>query len=216
MPAQMTFTTLQDDIKAYIERGQATVDQTVYEQIPKNIGIIEREMARILKIQGFQRILTSAFIIGTPAYAKPDRWRETVSMNVGTGVTNNTRVPLRELAYETATLYWPDRSTTAEPRFYSDWGYNNWLITPVPDAAYPYEVTIWELPPLLDDTNTTNYLTEEAPNALLHGCLREVFALLKNKEMSMFWGAQFDKDVAMLAGEDFQKILDRYYKRQNA
>lgn len=216
MPAEMTFTTLQTDIKAYIERGQVTTDQTIYEQIPKVIGNIEREMARILKIQGFQRIMTSAFIIGTPAYAKPDRWRETVSMNVGTGTNNNTRVPLRELSYEAATNYWPDRSQTGTPRFYSDWGYKNWLITPVPAAANPYEVTIWEIPPLLDDTTTTNWLTEQAPNALLHGCLRETFSLLKNYEASGQWGALFDRDVAALAGEDFQKILDRYYKRANA
>lgn len=215
MPQAMTFDSLQTDIRDHIERGQADFDTTVYEQIPVCINNIEREMARLLKIQGFIRVLTSAFVIGQPAYQKPDRWRETISMNVGTGTNNNTRKPLRELAYEAATLYWPDRSSRGEPRFYSDWTYNNWLITPVPDAAYPYEAVIWELPPLLDDNNTTNWLTNEAPNALLHGCLREVYALLKNLELASYWGAQFDKDTGMLAGEDFQKIIDRYYKRMN-
>lgn len=86
MPAATTYTTLKEDIRRYLERGQsAAADPTVYDQIPRLIGMAERRIARELKIQGFQATVTGVFANGTSVYAKPDRWRETISINVGSG-----------------------------------------------------------------------------------------------------------------------------------
>jgi hypothetical protein len=46
MPASMTFTSLQVDIRNYLERGGAT-DPIVYEQIPRLITLAERRIARL-------------------------------------------------------------------------------------------------------------------------------------------------------------------------
>lgn len=216
MPTSVTYNSLKTDLLAYAQRGNPTTDETVNDQIPLIINNTERRMARELKIQGFQKVYTSAFVVGTPMYQKPDRWRETISMSFGTGIGNNTRTQLRELSYEAANTYWPNRSTTSTPRFYADADYNNWLIVPVPAVANPYECVIWELPPLLDDANQNNWLTQEAPNALLHGALHELFNFLGSNENAQKWGQQYDRDMAGLAGEDLQKILDRYYKRSTS
>ncbi len=216
MPASLTFNSLTTDLIAYAQRGTTGTDPNVNAQIPLIINNTERRMARELKIQGFQKVYTSAFIVGMPLYAKPDRWRSTISMRFGTGTNNNTSTQLRELAYEAANLYWPDRSSKSTPRFYADADYNNWLVVPVPAVANPYEAVIWELPALLDASNTTNWLSQEAPNALLHGCLKELFNFLGNTEKAQMWGAEYDRDMAGLAGEDLQKILDRYYKRSTS
>ena len=212
----MTFTSLQDDLRNYAERGSSTFDETVSDQLPRIVNITERRMARELKIQGFIRAVTSAFVISTAVYQKPDRWRETISMNFGSGSGNNTRGFLRELSYEAATVYWPTRDSTGTPRFYADYDYDHWLIVPTPAAANPYEVVYWELPPLLDDTNTQNWITDYAPNALLHGCLEELYGFLANPEKAAEWRQQYDRNMAALAGEDLQKILDRYYQRRTS
>ena len=209
----MNFSSLKDDLRAYSERGGAIYDATVSNQLPQIINTAERRMARELKIQGFINVVTSAMIASQPAYAKPDRWRETVSMSIGTGTGNNTRTPLRELSYEAAGVYWTSMSTSSVPRFYADYDYENWLIAPTPDAAYPWEVLYWQLPPLLDDTTTTNWLTDYAPNALLHGALVELFGFLRNPEDQAKWKIEYDRDMGALVGEDLQKIVDRYYKR---
>lgn len=213
MPTTMTFSSLRADLQTYSERGSATFDATVYNQLPEIINIAERRMARELKIQGFINVVTSAMIAGTRAYAKPDRWRETVSMSIGTGTGNNTRTPLRELAYEAAGVYWTSMNTNSVPRFYADYDYQNWLVAPTPDAAYPWEILYWQLPPLLDSVNTTNWLTEYAPNALLHCALVELFGFTRNDGDQQKWKAEYDRDMAALVGEDLQKIVDRYYKR---
>ena len=212
MPTEMTYTSLVTDLTQYAQRGNATNDAVVQEQIPKIINLAERQIARELKVQGFINVVQWTLTSGLAVYPKPDRWRETISMSIGTGTTNNTRVPLRELSYEAANNYWPDRTATATPKYWADYDYTHILIVGTPDAAYPSEWLYWQLLPLLDATNTTNWLTQYAPNALLHGSLKLLFEFLGNDD-AVKWGAQYDRDMAGLAGEDTQKIVDRYYKR---
>lgn len=216
MPTAMNFASLKQDLQTYSERGTAGFDQTVYDQLPQIINIAERRIARELKIQGFINVVTTVMVPNQRAYQKPDRWRETVSMSIGTGTGNNTRVFLKELSYEAAGVYWTSMNTASTPRFYADYDYENYLIAPTPDAAYPWEIMYWELPPLLDDTNTTNWLTDYAPNALLHCALVELYGFLRNPEDMAKWSAVYDRDMGALAGEDLQKIVDRYYKRTTA
>lgn len=217
MAQTMTFTTLQEDIRRYLERGATYAsDPVVYEQIPRLINLAERRISRELKIQGFINVVTGTLTVGQSVYSKPDRWRDTVSVNIGTGNQNNTRKVLFSRAYEYLISYWPDRSQTDEPIFYSDYDYDHWLIAPTPDAEYPFEILYYELPPLLDDVVQTNWLTEYAPQLLLYGSLLEATPFLKNDERINVWQQMYDRAAAMLNGEDLAKILDRSAVRKEA
>lgn len=217
MATTMTFTTLQEDVRRYLERGATYAsDPVVYEQIPRLINLAERRIARELKVQGFINVVTGTLTIGQSTYSKPDRWRDTVSINIGTGAQNNSRKVLFSRAYEYLLSYWPDRSQTEEPIFYSDYDYDHWLIAPTPDAEYPFEILYYELPPLLDDVVQTNWLTEYAPQLLLYGTLLEATPFLKNDERIGVWQSMYDRSAAMLNGEDLAKILDRSAVRKEA
>jgi hypothetical protein len=213
----MTFTTLQQDVRRYLERGTTYAsDPVVFEQIPRLINLAERRIARELKIQGFINVVSGTLQTGVSVYAKPDRWRDTVSINIGTGTNNNTRKVLFTRAYEYLLSYWPDRTQTEEPIFYSDYDYSHWLYAPTPDADYPFEVLYYELPPLLDDVVQTNWLTEYAPQLLLYAALLEATPFLKNDERIPVWQNMYDRAAAMLNGEDLAKILDRSAVRKEA
>ena len=217
MATVMTFTTLQEDVRRYLERGATYAsDPVVYEQIPRLINLAERRIARELKIQGFINVVTGTLQTGVSVYAKPDRWRDTVSINIGTGAQNNTRKMLFTRAYEYLLRYWPDRTATSQPLFYADYDYTHWLYAPTPDADYPFEILYYELPPLLDDAVQTNWLTEYAPQLLLYGTLLEATPFLKNDERIPVWQSMYDRSAAMLNGEDLAKILDRSSVRKEA
>jgi len=217
MATTMTFTTLQQDVRRYLERGTTYAsDPVVFEQIPRLINLAERRIARELKIQGFINVVSGTLQAGVAVYDKPDRWRDTVSINIGTGVNSNTRKVLFSRVYEYLLSYWPDRTATAQPLFYSDYDYSHWLIAPTPDAAYPFEVLYYELPPLLDDAVQTNWLTEYAPQLLLYGALLEATPFLKNDERIPVWQNMYDRAASMLNGEDLAKILDRSAVRKEA
>ena len=210
MATTTTFETLKQDVRRYLERGgSATTDPVVFEQIPRLINLAERRAAAELKILGFQNYVTTTLVVGQSVYAKPDRWRDTVSVNIGTGATFVNRTMLFPRSYEYLRSYWPNEATTDQPLFYSDYDYQHWLITPTPDAAYPAEFAYYELPELLDDTNETNWLTEYAPQLLLYGTLLEAAPFLKNDERIPTWQQMYDRAAAITNGEDLGRILDR-------
>jgi hypothetical protein len=213
----MTFESLQQDVRRYLERGATLAsDAVVYEQIPRLINLAERRIARELKVQGFINVVTGTLDAGQSVYPKPDRWRDTVSFNIGTGATLNNRQFLYTRDYEYLRSYWPNALDTDQPVFYSDYDYSHWLIAPTPDQDYPFEILYYELPPLLDDSVQTNWITEYAPQLLLYGTLVEATPFLKNDERIQVWQSMYDRAAAMLNGEDLGKILDRSAVRKEA
>lgn len=213
MATAMTFTSLLVDLRRYLERG-SVVDTEVYDQLPSLINLAERNIARGLKILGMQNVVISApptggLVAGTSVYPKPDRWRNTVSMNFGTGVTNNVRKQIFPRSYEYCRSYWPDSNERSEPEFYCDYSYSHWLIVPTPILTYPWEILYYQQPPLLDNVNQTNWLSDYAPDALLYRSLLECEPFLKNDPRMATWEGLFTKAMALLDSEDLQRIIDR-------
>ena len=217
MATAMTFTTLKQDVQRYLERGNTLAsDPIVFEQIPRLINLAERRIARELKIEGFINVVTGTLSAGQSVYPKPDRWRDTVSISIGTGASLDNRKVLFARVYEYLRSYWPNALETDTPLFYSDYDYSHWLLAPTPDAEYPFEILYYELPPLLDESVQTNWITEYAPQLLLYGTLVEATPFLKNDERIPVWQSMYDRAAAMLNGEDLAKILDRSAVRKEA
>lgn len=223
MATAMTFTSLQSDMQNYLERGSPK-DAIVFAQIPRLITLAEKAIATAIKVQGFLTPSISSFVAGVSVYAKPDRWRETVSMNYGvkrlpTSINQNKRIQLFPRSYEYCRQYWPDASLTDAanpPSFYADYNYQNWLIVPTPVINYPWEINYYQLPPLLGPTNQTNWLTEYAPNALLYRALLEATPFLKNDDRIPTWQALYQEQLATINQQDLQKVADRDAVRSKA
>lgn len=217
MATTMTFTTLQEDVQRYLERGSTEAQDEVFiAQLPRLINQAERRIARELKVQGFINVVQGNLTMGQSVYDKPDRWRDTVSFSIGTGATNDTYKVLFTRDYEYLRSYWPDATVTDVPVFYGDYDYSHWLISPTPDDDYPFEILYYELPALLDDSVQTNWITEFAPQLLLYGTLLEATPFLKNDDRIPVWQNMYDRAAAMLSGEDLAKVLDRSAARKEA
>jgi hypothetical protein len=214
MAYAMTFASLQVDLRRYLERGFTLADDPyVYEQLPRLINMAERRIARDLKIQGFIVAVTTSLSAGVSTYAKPNRWRETISMTTKSG---DTVTPVFTRSYEYCRNYWPDDTQTGQPQFYADYDYSHWLFVPTPNAAYDLEVLYYELPVLLDDTQQTNWLTDYAPNLLLFASLLEATPFLKNDDRITTWQNFYQSAANALNTEDLKKILDRDAVRTEA
>lgn len=206
----MTYASLLTDLRAYLERGFTEAsDPVVFQQLPKLVTLAERRLANELKIQGFIRAVTTTLAIGTSVYAKPDGWRDTVSVTVA-------GTPIFARSVEYCKNYWPDASQTAAPEFYADYDYSHYLITPTPNAADPMEVLFYGQPPLLGDAVQTNWLTDYAPNALLYAALLEATPFLKQDSRIQMWQQYYDRAASTLNGQDLLKILDRAAQRTEA
>ena len=210
MAYSMTYSSLLTDLRSYLERGfTAESDPLVFEQLPKLVTLAERRIANELKIQGFVRAVTTTVTAGTASYAKPDGWRDTVSMFI-----DNQPIFARSVEY--CKNYWPDASQTSTPEFYADYDYTHWLIAPTPSATKTMEVLFYGQPSLLGDATQTNWLTDYAPNALLYACLLEATPYLKQDSRIQTWQAYYDRAASTLNGQDLLKILDRAAQRTEA
>lgn len=214
MPVSMNYDSLLEDLRRYLERGYVE-DVEVYDQLPSLVNLAERDIATKLKILGFLNVVTADLDAGTAVYAKPDRWRQTASMNFGVGTPpDQERVNLFPRSYEYCRSYWPNVATRDVPQFYADYDYEHWLIVPTPVATYPWEINYWQQPPYLDASNQTNWLTDYAPQALLYSALNQCFPFLKDGAWIQLWDGKYAEQLAALDGQDLQRIIDRTTNRR--
>ena len=208
--SSVTYTSLLADLRRYLERGfTQESDPLVYEQLPRLITLAERRIARELKVEGFIVPVTTTLKAGVSVYAKPDRWRDTVSMQVGSTF-------LQARSYEYIRNYWPDSAQTDSPKFYADYDYQHWLILPAPAVDTEIEILYYEQPRFLGEDTQTNFITDYAPDMLLYGALLEATPYLKNDERLSIWQSLYDRAVQAFNGEDLKRIIDRTAIRNEA
>jgi len=98
--------------------------------------------------------------------------------------------------------YWPVRTSTSTPKYWAWWDENSIYLAPTPDAAYNIEVGITRLPTRLSSSNTTSWLGNNAPSALLYGSLAEAFKFLKGPaEMLQLYEQSYQRAIQDLMME---------------
>lgn len=207
----MTYSSLVAQIQDYLQR----TDQDTINAIPGFINLCEQEINRKCKSLGFVQYIVGNFVVGTSVIQKPARWRRTLTFNYGTGTNNNTRNSVALRSYEFIRNYWPDPTQTSGPKFYSDYGFYNWLIGPTPDQAYPFEIGYIEMPSLLSLTNQTNWLTNFAPDVLFYGSMIQAMRFLKDVSDKRLpeWKEAYMEGIQFLRAEDEMRYFDRQSNR---
>jgi hypothetical protein len=198
----MTYDSLVENIQSYLER----TDQATLEKIPLFIMLAEQTIASEIKFLGNINVVQSTMTISNPIIQKPARWHKTVSMNV---TVLGERRPVFLRKYEYLREYWPDATETDVPRYYCDYNYDNWLVSPTPSEEFAFEVLYYERLQPLDSTNQTNWFTIYAPQALLYGSLLQAMPFLKNDDRVPMWKAEYQAIIQTLKAEDVQRIGDR-------
>lgn len=212
MSSNLTYNALVAQIGAYLEKA-ARPGSSAYAQIPNIVALAQRAIVSELKLQGYEATLRGQMQAGVSIYAKPDRWRHTISMLIQIGSVTKLLFPR---GYEYCRVYWPSDAVTGQPTFYADHGSAHWLIAATPDQAYNWETKVHLLPKLIGPQQQTNWLTDLAPNALLMRCLKEMSLFLKNPQDAQTFEAEYGKAISALATEDSKKLMDRAAERDGA
>jgi hypothetical protein len=198
----LTYDSLTALVLQYLERS----DPAVVNFIPTAITLAEFEIAQEIKTLGQMIVVDGTMNIGNPVIAKPARWRKTVSMTLSTA-TGKQPILLRKLEY--LNEYAPDVTAKSQPLYYADYDWDHWFVAPTPDQAYSFEALCYTRLQPLDSANQTNWLTQNAPNALLFGVLKQTAPFLKDDPRLATWNALFDQAMASLKTEDTLRIGDR-------
>lgn len=205
----MTYNSLVNQVMSYLDR----TDATTLGAVPGFIAQAEQRIARESKNIGFEIYATGVFTPTIAVYQKPANWRRNITFNVGSAVNSNVRNPVQLRSYEYLLSLWPDRTLTGLPLYYCDYGFNNYLIAPTPDVAYPFEYSFLALPTPLTPLQQTNWLTDFAPDVLLYATLLESIPFLKDDERVPVWESKYAAAISSLNGQDDLRIQDRQSNR---
>lgn len=197
----MTYDSLTSTVLQYLERK----DAAVVNSIPTFITLAEFEIAQEIKTLGQLQVVEASMLTGNPVLPKPARWRKTVSMNVTVG---GKKQPVYLRKYEYLKNYWPDTTETDVPLYYADTDWDHWYIAPTPDDDYQFEVLYYERIAPLSSENQTNWLTINAPNAMLFGTLLQAMPFLKNDQRQIFQ-QKYSESIQALKTEDVARVGDR-------
>ena len=97
---------------------------------------------------------------------------------------------------------------TAQPLYYADTDWDHFYLAPTPDQAYTFELLYYERIQPLSSTNQTNWLTQNAPNAMLFGTLLQAVMFLKNDQRTIF-EQKYQEAIQALKTEDVSRVGDR-------
>lgn len=197
----LTYDSLVEIVQQYLERR----DRAVVDAIPTFITLAEFEIAEQIKSLGQLQIVQSTMTADNPVLQKPARWRKTVSMNVS---VDGKKQPVLLRKYEYLKNYWPDATQADVPLYYADTDWDHWYLAPTPNDDYQFEVLYYERISPLSSTNQTNWLTQNAPNAMLFGTLLQAMPFLKNDQRQIFQ-QKYTESLQALKLEDIARVGDR-------
>ena len=199
----LTYDGLTNLVLQYLERS----DAAVVNFIPTAVMLAEFEIAQDIKTLGQMIVVDGAMTASNPVIAKPSLWRKTVSMTLVNAAGEKQPIYLRKLEYLNS--YAQDVTATGTPLYYADYDYDHWFVAPTPSTGFSFEALCYTRLAPLSSSNQTNWLTQNAPNALIFGTLKQTAPFLKDDARLAVWSQMFDTSMAALKAEDQLRIGDR-------
>jgi len=120
--------------------------------------------------------------------------------------SNDERVWLQQVDTTFIDEYAVERSTTdtnytGQPKYWANWDATNLILAPTPDQVYTIEMWYNETPERISNTNTTTFLSNNAPEVLLYGTIAEAYSFLKNPQDMQLYEAKFTSALKLFADE---------------
>ena len=175
-----TYAELVDQIRAYTATDANVLTTTIVNDFISNA---ENRIFREVDLDVFRSYQIASLTDANPFVALPGtgiaEFALIRSVQIYGQSLGNSRKKLEQKDVTFMNEYWPDRTATATPVYYSNWKAGNIYLAPTPDVAYNIEVALNKLPTGLSSTNTTTWVSTNAPRTLLYACLCEAFKFLK-------------------------------------
>jgi len=210
----LTYTSLVTKIQEIFNR----TDNVFLSNIPFWIALGQRRIAHDLKILGLKVSIDGTLTPSNNLIQKPTRWLNNASFNIGvssqldpTRRTTRKQILLRDRIF--CEIYWPNPEIVGEPKYYADTNYNLWSVYPTPDVAYPYQLFYFQFPVFIDETTSTNFLTESVPELLVNSVCIDAATQIPDLERIPVFTQMYEKSKASLTEEDMKRIYDEFSVR---
>jgi len=171
-----TYSELQDSIASFLNRDDLTAT------IPTFIRLAEAAMQR--DVQHWRREASTTATANSRYTNLPFDFHSVVRMTLDGKYRALEPMSLNEMSDARAQR----RDTAGEPRFYAlTSGQFEWF--PTPGDTYTVNIVYNQVIPALSDSNTTNWVLEQAPYLYLYGALIHTAPYLHEDQRATVWGA---------------------------
>jgi hypothetical protein len=203
----MNYSELVSNVRNYAEVESEVLTDSLVNTFIVNI---ENRIQREIDIDAFRKFQFSSFTIGSPFVTVPDDFAFERGVQIKDQITKDrTWLDQRDTTF--VDEYNVDRSDTGKPKYYANWDDNTLIVAPTPDAAYEIELWYNKTPDRLSSTNTTTWLSTNAPEILLYGTTSEAFSYLKNPPYVQLYEQKYAQAVQNLAQTQMgRKRRDEY------
>ena len=203
----MNYSELVSNVIDYAEVGSEVLTDSLINTFLINV---ENKIQRELDLDAFRKFQFSSFTIGSPFITVPPDFAFERGVQIKDQITNDrTWLDQRDTTF--IDEYNVDRSDTGKPKYYANWDDNTLIVAPTPDAAYEIELWYNKTPDRLSSTNTTTWLSTNAPEVLIYGTVVEAFSYLKNPTYVQLYDQKYAQAMQFLAQTQMgRKRRDEY------
>lgn len=170
-----TYAQLVDTIYGYLStdsNGVPTADiNTIIRQA-------EQRIYYDVQIPVLKKNVTGSLTNGNRYLTTPDDYLATYSIAVNNNGVYEYLLP-KEVAFIREA--YPAVNATGVPRYYAIFDNDTIILGPTPNSNYPVELHYFYEPASIVDQPTGTWISENAENALLYGCLFEAYTYLKGE-----------------------------------
>lgn len=169
----MTYDELVTNIRNYTE-----VDANVFSNSVINtfITMAENRILRDIDLDVFKLEVTGSLTNGNRFLSAPSDILTHRYMMITSG-SDQIFLEFRDTSFMKE--YWSDGSQTGTPKYYAVWDQNTFYVAPTPNANFVVELGYNYRPTQLSSTNTTTWVSINAPEALLYACLVQAYSYTK-------------------------------------
>jgi hypothetical protein len=203
----MNYSELLTNVRNYTEVGSEVLADSIIDVFIENV---ENKIQRELDLDAFRKFQFSSFTIGSPFITVPDDFAFERGVQIKDQITGD-RTWLEQRDTTFIDEYNKDRSDTGTPKYYANWDQNTIMVAPTPDLAYEIELWYNKTPDHLSSSQTTTWLSTNAPEVLIYGTVSEAFSYLKNPPYVQLYEQKYAQAVQNLAQTQMgRKRRDEY------
>ncbi len=169
-----TLATLKTAVQDYLE----TDETTFVNQLDTFITQAEERIFKVVQLPDQRKNVQGNLSASNRFLATPTDWLGSFSLAV---IDSNEYTYLDFKHNSFIKEYSSNATTTGKPKYYSIFDQSSFEVSPVPDQGYTVELHYLARPASLTAgaSDSTTYLSTEAPDTLLYGCLVEGAIFLK-------------------------------------
>ena len=193
----MTYSELVTNIRNYMETSSNVLTEPV---INTFILLTENKILREIDLEVFRQSSTSSLGVNDSFLTMPTDILTHRYMLIREASNDEYFLNFRDVSF--LKEYWENNTETGTPKYYAVWNENTFLLSPTPNVALTVELGYIRKPAGLSSSTPTTWLSTNAPEVLLYGCLVQAYSYTKGPlEMLGYFANSYKEALAGLGIE---------------